>query len=72
MQLPHLLPQPEHPPKRVQVVRGIFVILAGVRGILLWIIGACLLGAAAIASWRFLYFAWKASGSAKTYIDQNL
>lgn len=72
MQLQHFQPQPGQPRKPFRFGRELFLMLSGVRGVLLWIISACFLAAIAIAAWRFLYFAWKASDRVKDYIDQNI
>lgn len=72
MHLPEFPTQPTQPRKPLRIGRTLFQMLTGVRGILLWVISACLLGVGAIAAWRFLYFVWKASGRAKDYIDHNL
>lgn len=72
IQLPHFQPQPGPARKPINVGHALFLLLSGVRAILLWIISACLLATAAIVAWRFLYFAAKASGRAKDYIDHNL
>jgi sterol desaturase/sphingolipid hydroxylase (fatty acid hydroxylase superfamily) len=69
---PPFLPQPDPPRKRFRLGRALLLFLSGVRGFLIWTIGVCLLGAAAIVAWRFLYLAWKASGRARDYIDHNI
>jgi len=69
--LPHFGLQREQR-KPLRLGRAVFLVLAGVRGILLWIISACLLAACAILSWRLLYLAWKASSWFKHWIDRAL
>jgi len=69
--LPNFRPQIEQR-KPFRLGRALFLVLAGVRGVLLWIISACLLAACAIVSWRLLYLAWKSSAWAREWIDRTL
>ena len=48
--IPQLQHNPPQPQKKRKLGQELFTFLVGIRAILLWIIGVCLLGAIAIAS----------------------